>query len=300
MLDQHQYAATAAAPAVALRGVRKIYGEGELAVRALDGVELEIGAGELVVVLGPSGSGKTTLLNVIGVIEPASGGSVIVAGSDLGPLDEEGRTTFRRQSLGFVFQFFNLIPTLTALENVELIAELAARGGAAHARALLADVGLGDRVDHFPAQLSGGEQQRVAVARALAGDRRCRCVMSGPARWTRRRAASCWACCARSTGHRGGPCCWSPTTAPSRGWPTACCGSARDGSSTMRTTLLRWLPRSLSGEDAAVQATPRPRPTGGHSSPRSRRRCCSASVGSARRSTPSGGCEPEPPAAKST
>ena len=170
MLDQQRDAATTVVPAVALRGVRKAYGEGELAVRALDGVELEIAAGELVVVLGPSGSGKTTLLNVIGAIEPASGGSVIVAGRDLGALDEEGRTTFRRQSLGFVFQFFNLIPTLTALENVELIAELAGRGGAAHAGALLAEVGLGDRVDHFPAQLSGGEQQRVAVARALAGD----------------------------------------------------------------------------------------------------------------------------------
>jgi putative ABC transport system ATP-binding protein len=170
MLDQQHEAATAVVPAVALRGVGKVYGEGELAVRALDGVDLEIGAAELVVVLGPSGSGKTTLLNVIGAIEPASSGSVVVAGRDLGTLDEEGRTAFRRESLGFVFQFFNLIPTLTALENVELIAELAGRGGAAQAGALLGDVGLGERVDHFPAQLSGGEQQRVAVARALAGD----------------------------------------------------------------------------------------------------------------------------------
>ena len=109
---------------VDLRGVEKVYGEGELAVRALDGVNLEVGVGELVVVLGPSGSGKTTLLNVIGGIEPASGGSVVVAGRDLGALDEEGRTGFRRVWVGFVFQFFNLIPTLTALENVELIAEL--------------------------------------------------------------------------------------------------------------------------------------------------------------------------------
>jgi putative ABC transport system ATP-binding protein len=170
MLDQRRDAATAVVPAVALRGVRKVYGEGEVAVRALDGVDLEIGAAELVVVLGPSGSGKTTLLNVIGAIEPASSGSVVVAGRDLGILDEEGRTAFRRRSLGFVFQFFNLIPTLTALENVELIAELTGQGGASHAEALLAVVGLGDRMDHFPAQLSGGEQQRVAVARALAGD----------------------------------------------------------------------------------------------------------------------------------
>jgi putative ABC transport system ATP-binding protein len=170
MLDQERVAATSIAPAVALHGVSKLYGEGELAVRALDGVDLEIRAGELVVVLGPSGSGKTTLLNVIGAIEPASRGSVIVAGRDLGGLDEDARSDFRRQSLGFVFQFFNLIPTLTALENVELIAELAERDGAAHAAALLGEVGLGDRGDHFPAQLSGGEQQRVAVARALGGD----------------------------------------------------------------------------------------------------------------------------------
>jgi putative ABC transport system ATP-binding protein len=155
---------------ILLREVRKLYGEGGLAVRALDWVDLEIAAGELVVVLGPSGSGKTTLLNVIGAIEPPSSGTVIVAGHDLHELDERARTEFRRANLGFVFQFFNLIPTLTALENVELIAELAGRGGAASAAALLREVGLVDRVEHFPAQLSGGEQQRVAVARALAGN----------------------------------------------------------------------------------------------------------------------------------
>jgi putative ABC transport system ATP-binding protein len=156
--------------AVVLRKVRKSYGEGELAVHALDGVDLEIEAGELVVVLGPSGSGKTTLLNVIGAIEPATSGSVIVAGRDLGGLGEEGRTAFRRVAVGFVFQFFNLIPTLTALENVELIAEIARRDGTGDPAALLRDVGLADRLDHFPAQLSGGEQQRVAVARALAAE----------------------------------------------------------------------------------------------------------------------------------
>jgi putative ABC transport system ATP-binding protein len=168
--DPAKISAPAALATVALRDVRKIYGAGELAVHALDGVDLEIAAGELVVVLGPSGSGKTTLLNVIGAIEPATSGQTIVAGQDLDGLDEEGRTAFRRASLGFVFQFFNLIPTLTALENVELIAELGGRDGAANAATLLAEVGLAGRVDHFPAQLSGGEQQRVAVARALAGD----------------------------------------------------------------------------------------------------------------------------------
>ena len=154
-------------PVVSLRGVRKTYGEGEVAVQALRGVDLEIRPEEFVVLLGPSGSGKTTLLNLIGGIEPASEGEIVVGGSDVSELGEEGRTRFRRQTVGFVFQFFNLIPTLTALENVELVAELS--GGAERAPEMLQRVGLGDRMDHFPAQLSGGEQQRVAVARALAG-----------------------------------------------------------------------------------------------------------------------------------
>ncbi len=154
-------------PVVSLRGVRKTYGEGEVAVHALRGVDLEIRPEEFVVLLGPSGSGKTTLLNLVGGIEPASDGEILVGGSDVTELDEEGRTRFRRETVGFVFQFFNLIPTLTALENVELVAELG--DGAERAPEMLERVGLGDRMDNFPAQLSGGEQQRVAVARALAG-----------------------------------------------------------------------------------------------------------------------------------
>ncbi len=154
-------------PAISLRGVRKTYGSGGIAVQALRGVDLEIWPEEFVVLLGPSGSGKTTLLNLIGGIEPASEGEIEVAGQDVTALDEEGRTRFRRETVGFIFQFFNLIPTLTALENVELIAELG--HGADRSAEMLERVGLGDRIDHFPAQLSGGEQQRVAVARALAG-----------------------------------------------------------------------------------------------------------------------------------
>ncbi len=153
--------------AVRLEGVTKTYGKGELAIAALADVDLEIDAEEFVVLLGPSGSGKTTLLNVVGGIEPATSGSIVVGGRDVGALDEEGRTRFRRETVGFIFQFFNLIPTLTALENVQLIAELA--GAEGRAEEMLDRVGLGDRFDHFPAQLSGGEQQRVAVARALAG-----------------------------------------------------------------------------------------------------------------------------------
>jgi putative ABC transport system ATP-binding protein len=154
-------------PAIVLRGASKTYGEGDVAVRALRTVDLEIWPEEFVVLLGPSGSGKTTLLNLIGGIEPASGGEILVGGENVSGLDEEGRTGFRRETVGFIFQFFNLIPTLTALENVELVAELG--NGADRAAEMLERVGLGDRLDHFPAQLSGGEQQRVAVARALAG-----------------------------------------------------------------------------------------------------------------------------------
>ncbi len=153
--------------AVHLQAVTKTYGERELAVHALRELDLDIRPEEFVVLLGPSGSGKTTMLNVIGGIEPPSSGSVTVGGRDVSDLDEEGRTRFRRETVGFIFQFFNLIPTLTALENVQLIAELV--GAEERAEEMLQRVGLGDRFDHFPAQLSGGEQQRVAVARALAG-----------------------------------------------------------------------------------------------------------------------------------
>ncbi len=157
-------------PLIRLRGVVKTFGEGALALRALSDIDLTIPRGELVVMLGPSGSGKTTLLNLVGGIEAPSEGEVVVAGRDVSTLDEDGRTEFRRRVVGFVFQFFNLIPTLTALENVELVAELDQGDSRLHAERMLDRVGLGDRLDSFPAQLSGGEQQRVAVARALSGN----------------------------------------------------------------------------------------------------------------------------------
>ena len=152
--------------AVVLGGVSKTYTGGAVPVHALRGVDLSLPAGELVVVLGPSGSGKTTLLNIIGGIDSPSDGTVRIDDEDIGRYDERHLTEYRRRTVGFVFQFFNLVPTLTALENVALIAELT--GGAGNARSMLEQVGLGDRLDHFPAALSGGEQQRVAVARALS------------------------------------------------------------------------------------------------------------------------------------
>ncbi len=154
-------------PAIELDGVTKSYGVGELAVQAIRGIDLTISAGQFVVVLGPSGSGKTTLMNLMGGIERPSSGTIRVAGQELTAETEGELTTFRRRELGFVFQFFNLIPTLTALENVELVAELAGAAPMA-ARDALAEVGLSERADHFPSALSGGEQQRVAIARALA------------------------------------------------------------------------------------------------------------------------------------
>jgi putative ABC transport system ATP-binding protein len=139
-------------------------------IRALDGFSLEIEAGEFAVVLGPSGSGKTTFLNILGGLEPADSGEITVGGERISGLSESRLTEYRRKKVGFVFQFFNLLPTLTALENVRLTAELGERPGSGgeSPESLLERVKLGDRLDHYPGQLSGGQQQRVAVARALA------------------------------------------------------------------------------------------------------------------------------------
>ncbi|HEY7799576.1 MAG TPA: ABC transporter ATP-binding protein [Hyphomonadaceae bacterium] len=156
----------AAGPTFSLRGLSKLYGEGASAVHALRSVDLDIAERELVVLLGPSGSGKSTLLNILGGLDRPSSGEVLFKGESLVSMDDRELTRYRREHVGFVFQFYNLIPSLTARENVELVNEIASNPlPAAEALGL---VGLGDRLDHFPAQLSGGEQQRVAVARAIA------------------------------------------------------------------------------------------------------------------------------------
>ncbi len=147
-------------------GLTKVYGEGPAAVHALRGVDLEIPRGELVVLLGPSGSGKSTLLNILGGLDRSSGGRAWFRELELSALDDDGLTRYRRDHVGFVFQFYNLMPSLTALENVELVTEIAP--DPLPAREALSLVGLGERVGHFPAELSGGEQQRVAIARAIA------------------------------------------------------------------------------------------------------------------------------------
>lgn len=155
---------------IVLERVSKTYMTGPAQVHALNDVSVALDAGQLVVLLGPSGSGKTTLLNLIGAIEAPSGGRITVSGIDMSNLSGAALTEYRRTQVGFVFQFFNLVPTLTASENVEVVAELSGRDPGPRAGAALDMVGLADRVDHFPAQLSGGEQQRVAIARALVKD----------------------------------------------------------------------------------------------------------------------------------
>lgn len=154
-------------PALSLSKLGKVYGTGAGAVRALHDVDLVVWPGQFVVLLGPSGSGKTTLLNLVGGIEQPTSGQVEVAGVDIGSLRGHDRTTYRRERVGFIFQFFNLVPTLTALENVEVIAELTGRHSQARSREALQRVGLAEVVDRFPAQISGGQQQRVAIARAI-------------------------------------------------------------------------------------------------------------------------------------
>jgi putative ABC transport system ATP-binding protein len=154
-------------------GLVKHYQMGEETVRALDGVSFEIEVGGYAAIVGPSGSGKSTLMNILGGLDTPTGGRIIINGADMGELNDEGLAHFRNATIGFVFQSFNLLPRLSALENVELpmiYAGRPPRERRERAQTLLERVGLGQRMDHRPTQLSGGQQQRVAIARALAGE----------------------------------------------------------------------------------------------------------------------------------
>lgn len=148
------------------RGLTKVYRSGEIEIHALAGIDFDLGQGELVVLLGPSGSGKSTLLNILGGLDTPTAGQIAFRDHALSNMDEAALTAFRREHVGFVFQFYNLIASLTARENVALVTEIAA--APMRPEEALELVGLTDRLDHFPAQLSGGEQQRVAIARAIA------------------------------------------------------------------------------------------------------------------------------------
>jgi putative ABC transport system ATP-binding protein len=160
-------------PLVSIRGLSKSYRRGGQLIPVLEGIDLDIAAGEFVALMGPSGSGKSTLLNLIAGIDRADRGTIVIGGVDITSLDEAGLSRWRAANVGFIFQFYNLIPVLTALENVELplhLFGLSRRERRDHAEAALRLVGLADRMDHRPGELSGGQQQRVAIARALVTD----------------------------------------------------------------------------------------------------------------------------------
>lgn len=160
-------------PVIEIRGLEKTYGSGTAAVRALEGIDLDVHAGEVLMLLGPSGSGKTTLLSIMGAILAATRGSVKIRGREIAGLDQGRLPEVRLENFGFIFQGFNLFPALTARENVELALKLrkaAPAEGRRRATELLERMGMGDRMDAHPADLSGGQKQRVAIARALAGD----------------------------------------------------------------------------------------------------------------------------------
>ena len=151
---------------VSLKDITKVYKMGEIEIRAADNISFSVDKGELVVIVGPSGAGKTTVLNILGGMDTATGGKLTVDGEDVTSYNSRQLTEYRREDIGFVFQFYNLVPNLTALENVELALQICR--DPLDAKEMLEEVGLGDRLNNFPAQLSGGEQQRVSIARALA------------------------------------------------------------------------------------------------------------------------------------
>ena len=164
---------TASTTAVSVQNVRKFYQRDSLQIKVLDGLSLEVPQGEFLALMGPSGSGKTTLLNLIAGIDRATSGRIVVAGTDLGPLSEGELSKWRSRNIGFIFQFYNLIPVLNALENVELpllLTSLSRSERRERAMTALRIVGLADRSKHYPRQLSGGQEQRVAIARAVVTD----------------------------------------------------------------------------------------------------------------------------------
>ena len=191
---------------IEFKDVIKAYGEGDARIHALDGASFTVERGELAIILGASGAGKTTALNILGGMDTATSGTVTVDGRDVSSANEAQLVEYRRADVGFVFQFYNLVPNLTALENVELAAQICP--DSLDAEQTLRQVGLGERLGNFPAQLSGGEQQRVSIARALVHS------TTKPAS----RSCSCYRTLAASKALRSSS---SPTTLRWRPWPIA-------------------------------------------------------------------------------
>ena len=203
---------------VQFEDVSKYYQTGSVRIAAADHLNFYVDKGEFCIIVGPSGAGKTTLLNILGGMDTCDEGHVWLDGQDVSHFSEKELTTYRRYDVGFVFQFYNLVQNLTALENVELASEICR--DPLDPAATLESVGLGERLNNFPAQLSGGEQQRVSIARALAKNPKLLLCDEPPVRWTTRPASRCWRCCRPPAAGRAARSSSSPTTARWPPWQT--------------------------------------------------------------------------------
>jgi putative ABC transport system ATP-binding protein len=211
----------------------KIYGSGDTRVTALDAVDCEIEAGRFTAIMGPSGSGKSTLMHCLAGLDAISGGQVWIGDTEVSSLSDKALTRLRRDAVGFVFQAFNLVPTLTALENITLPLDIAGRKPDQQWLDTVIDtVGLRDRLGHRPSELSGGQQQRVACARALASRPTIVFADEPTGNLDSRSGAEVLGSCAAASTSSARPSSWSPTTPGPRRTPTACCSSPTGGSST--------------------------------------------------------------------
>ena len=204
---------------IEFKDVIKAYGEGDARIHALDGASFTVERGELAIILGASGAGKTTALNILGGMDTATSGTVTVDGRDVSSANEAQLVEYRRADVGFVFQFYNLVPNLTALENVELAAQICP--DSLDAEQTLCQVGLGERLANFPAQLSGGEQQRVSIAAHWQRTPSCFCATSPRAHLTIKPASRSCSCCRTLAASRALRSSSSPTTPRWRPWPIA-------------------------------------------------------------------------------
>ena len=234
--------------AFSARGLTKIYGAGESAVHALRGVDIDLHEGDLVVLLGPSGSGKSTLLNILGGLDRPTSGTLFYRDTELTAGSDRELTAFRRRHVGFIFQFYNLIPSLTARENVALVTELVDKPMVPDDALRL--VGLGERMDHFPAQLSGGEQQRVAVARAVAKRPHVLLCDEPTGASIALQACACSKLWPTSTRRLGTTTVVITHNATIAGWPITSCASPTAASFRSRRTRRSANPRSSPGEPA--------------------------------------------------